>query len=203
MQKGTAAWRGCRLLVTLVGYAAFPIVLSCTGVLQGPGPRAGGAPRRGIVYPLPRLELRVALPGWRGAGGLGVWAAQIAARTLGRRGTSSSCPDHRCVWRESAAEDLGDISRPHERGLTAQTPTCECWMRPLYLFLSSFELKITPSSSQAVQVFSATLTRTDFEPEEWRSVLQAPEPAFALVPVCSLLPAQCLPGYEAAGGDVF
>ncbi|KAL6769236.1 hypothetical protein ACKKBF_B18030 [Auxenochlorella protothecoides x Auxenochlorella symbiontica] len=52
-------------------------------------------------------------------------------------------------------------------------------------------------------VFSATLTRTDFEPEEWRGVLTAPEPAFALVPVCSLLPTQCLDNYEAAGGDIY
>lgn len=60
-----------------------------------------------------------------------------------------------------------------------------------------------PISTRSLQVFSATLTRTDFEPEEWRGVLTAPEPAFALVPVCSLLPTQCLDNYEAAGGDIY
>lgn len=54
----------------------------------------------------------------------------------------------------------------------------------------------------AMQEFTRTLQKQAFTPAEWAGVLGTPEPAFALLPISSLLPPALHDAYEAAGGDV-
>lgn len=53
-----------------------------------------------------------------------------------------------------------------------------------------------------MQEFRRTLTTFEYSADDWRCIVDRPEPPFSVLPVSSLLPTDVLDEYEAAGGDV-